>query len=445
MKPPSPLVVVVAVSARSIAQSLHRAGLACVALDLFEDFDTRQLALSTASVGEPNTFQISAPRVRAALSRIARDLARQNQSIRAVIYGSGIEAVPELIDSLRSVAPLAGNSRAAVQLVCEPRAFFGLLEKLGLPHPPVRFEPITGAARTWLVKCAGGSGGTHVRRYRSGEPLAVGEYLQADLSANPDRARIDFEPLDGAYSVTFLASLDQVRLLGVNRQWHGDDLAQGAGLAQGAEQPQSQSRSPRRGEVENDMPSFTYRGALSQVQLPAALATQAAAQATRLIGALGLLGLGSVDFLIHDGLIYWLEVNARPSASFELYEPIAAPGSLMAAHLAVCAADPGNAEPALLLSTARLPVRAHWHVFAPRELVVDARLADAWREGAAISDIPMPGSRIAAGMPICTVHAQAVSHQAAVAQLAAGQQQVWRWLAQTDWSEQPQRKPSHVH
>jgi predicted ATP-grasp superfamily ATP-dependent carboligase len=89
-----------------------------------------------------------------------------------------------------------------------------------------------------------------------------------------------------------------------------------------------------------------------------------------------------------------LEVNPRPTATIELYDADVE-GGMVALHLRACR---GKLPTPLKLSRAR----AHAIVYAPTALRVPASIAwPAW-----CTDLPEAGSAIAAGAPVCSVHAE---------------------------------------
>ncbi len=143
---------------------------------------------------------------------------------------------------------------------------------------------------------------------------------------------------------------------------------------------------------------------MSGLQLPAALEAELAGALDALVRATGVVGLGSLDFL-QEGNAWWiLELNPRPTATMELHDP-GFPRGLFDAHLRACAGE----LPAI--SPAPSPARAHAIVSAPAPW----RVGEGFGFPAWCHDLPMSGTALAPGMPVCTVTAEAPSPEEAAA------------------------------
>ncbi len=342
----SPRLLIVGVTGRALAASAFRWGRAVVVLDLFADRDTRELATECREVSAPVALRFHQGRLLAAARAFAPDA--------PLVYGSGFEGQIELLTRLAHGRELLGNPPAVVAAVRDPRQFFPLLDRLDIPHPDIRFE-IPRPAPGWLTKRAGGAGGTHVRPAAAGV-LAAGSYCQRFESGRPA-------------SVLFLADGRRAHVVGFNEQW----VAPGAG-----------SR------------PFLFGGAVSRLTLPAPLVRTIRTGLDALVDQLGLVGLNGMDFLYRDGEWRVLELNPRPPATLELYDEDY-PGGLLRHHVAAVqgALPQAPASPG--------PARALGVVHASAGLVVtpDIRFPSWCR------DVPMVGTRLATGHPICTVHAAA--------------------------------------
>ena len=93
---------------------------------------------------------------------------------------------------------------------------------------------------------------------------------------------------------------------------------------------------------------------------------------------------------------------------YETVWPQRWPLGLIERHLAACRRAQLPLAPAS-------PVRecaAQQVVFAPHSLVVSQELSDACIADACCRDIPMPGTRVAAGQPFCTVVVRAPTREA---------------------------------
>lgn len=343
--------LLVATSGRALAESARRGGWRPRVIDAFGDRDTRRAAEQVAVV-PLGAAGLHPEAVLAAADRLSR-----GSEATALVYGSGLEAQPEVLAELARGRTLLGNSPHVLRTVKDPRVFFALLDELAIAHPEVAFEAGAGG-EGWLLKRAGGSGGGHVRRLgRAPRRLGPDGYLQHEEQGTP-------------MSLLFIADGRRMRPIGFNTLWAAADV-------------------PGR--------PFVYGGAMNRARLspgPRQAMCRAAGALTR---ALGLRGLNGLDFL-HDGhRPLLLELNPRPAASFELHDPDA-PHGLLALHAAAC----GGRLPAPLPRPARR-VRALGIVYAPVALRIPAELVwPAW-----CRDLPVAGQTIAAGEPLCSVFAEA--------------------------------------
>jgi uncharacterized protein len=341
-------ILVVAVTGRALAESAARAGRSVVVLDYFADRDTRAIAEVCRAVARPGTLRFD----RRALGAAAAELAPPERC-SGVVYGSGFEGHPELLTRLAVGRRLLGNSPAILTAVREPRRFFSTLDALTIPHPEVSFttppEP-TG----WLVKHPGGAGGTRVRP-AGRRPPRSGSYFQRLVSGR-------------SVSVLFLADGRHACLIGFNEQW----------------------TTPRPGRP------FRYGGAVGAVTVSSGVRSTIQDRLNDLVAASGLIGLNGLDFLLDGDRWSVLEVNPRPTATVELYDPDY-PEGLFAAHLEACSGRLPLAQAAPGASRAHAIVHAEVAWETPESFEFPA-----W-----CHDIPIPGTRVAPGDPICTVRLEA--------------------------------------
>lgn len=348
-------ILFVAVTGRALAASAARAGRPSVVLDCFADRDTRALARHCRPVRAAGAIRFDAH----ALLSAAAELAPPARS-EGLVYGAGFEGRPTLLTRLARGRQLLGNSPSVVAAIKDPRRFFPLLAHLGIPHPEVRYAAPEGGE--WLVKRVGGAGGAHVRP-AGASPARAGHYFQR------------FQPGEPC-SALFVADGRRAVIIGFNRQWIAA--------------PQADR-------------SYLYGGAVGRATVPPGVASGVRARLDSLVAATGLVGLNGLDFMMWEGGWSVLEVNPRPTATMELYDPDF-PRGLLDWHLrAVRGELPGDPVP-------DGPARAHGIVRAPVAWEVPAM----FRFPEWCRDLPDPGLMFSPGDPVCTVHAAAASPEAAV-------------------------------
>lgn len=278
-----------------------------------------------------------------------------DMSRATVVLGSGLERDLELLEMIFHRFRVAGNHPQTVSLVKQPERFFPLLDALGIAHPETRLHP-PPQREGWLSKRTGGSGGTHVR-YCDDTPA---DYYQRVAPGRP-------------VSVLFLADGARAVVVGFNAQWP--------------------TPAP-------DMP-FRFGGIVGNADLPLRAKAVMTEAVERVTAVAGLRGLNSMDFMLDGTQPLALEINPRLSASFTLYD---AP-RLMQAHL--------NASKGLLEQPWKNEEKACalQVVYANVGFTVHEKVE--WPPW--VTDMPLPGTWISPGDPVCTVHAHASSADAAKA------------------------------
>jgi uncharacterized protein len=178
-------------------------------------------------------------------------------------------------------------------------------------------------------------------------------------------------------SVLFLADGRRASIVGFNQQW---------------------TNSARLG-----LP-FLYGGAVGSIALPEKLTTKISTRLNALVAATGVVGLNGLDFLLEGDNWSVLELNPRPTATTELYDPDY-PEGLFELHRRACLGSLPEAP------VAHRSARAHAIVHSATTWEVTADFTfPAW-----CRDIPVVGTRIVEGDPICTVHAEETHPEEAVA------------------------------
>jgi predicted ATP-grasp superfamily ATP-dependent carboligase len=353
------VILLVAFSARMLAELAVREGHAVVAVDHFGDLDLRRLCPSV-------------PVRRGGMAGLVE--AAEAIGASSVVYGAGLENRPDLVARLSAGRALLGCDPQTLGRVRDPVVLGAALRDAGFAYPRTLpgGEAPADRARRWLCKPVRGGGGRGVREWRGGA-LRAGRMVQERIEGLP-------------CSAAAVADGRSAALLGVSEQLIGRRALGTRG--------------------------YGWCGNLAPARLPApereALAQQAEAICAHLAAAFGLRGLFGVD-VVWDGDKAWVvEVNPRPTASLE---SLAAAHGLrpFTAHLEACAGRlPAHAAPARAAAAGKAVVFATEPVRAPDTRGWSAR---------GIRDVPHPGERIAAGHPLCTLVGTADTPEAVLADL----------------------------
>jgi methenyltetrahydromethanopterin cyclohydrolase len=280
LKVPSKLLVI-AQSARMLAQIAVDAGFMPVVIDCFADSDTRQLALHTLKVSSLKLADVQP----------ALEAVRKAYGLTHLVYGSGFEQCGETLAFLEEDWIVLGNSAEIFRRFQDKPAFFGRLADLSIPFPETVFAPPTDGGN-WLVKPMRGEGGCGISRYNPDAGSTLGEcYWQRVLEGK-------------AFSISFVAGCSQAKVLGYNRQWSAA--------------------------IDDEHP-FMFAGVCSHAEVSLVHQSQLSEWLTKLVEDFSLSGLGSLDFIVENDRCYVLEINARIPASAQLYGK-----SVFTLHLQAC-------------------------------------------------------------------------------------------------------------
>ena len=334
-------VLVVAVSARMIAQQAVADGYEVTALDRFGDVDLRAIAPGATAPSND------------ALTALAADL-----DADAVVYGGGLENRPDLVAQLSDGRELLGTPAELLAGARDPWAVGAAARAAGARAPEIRsvdarptFEPGGGDRATWLRKPQRGGGGRGVRRWRGGR-LRSTEILQRHVHGL-------------SCSAVAIADGRRAVVLGLTEQLHRP-------------------------------PGFQWTGNLAPPRLPAGerdeLDGQLRAACAEMAARFGVRGAFGVD-AIWDGRHAWvLELNPRPPAGLELFGPGSFEAHVRGAR-GVSLPTAGS-PPATRCAKVKLVLFAERDVYAPNP---------AWWPEGLVRDIPHAGEAIPRGAPVCTL------------------------------------------
>jgi len=343
-------VLIAAASGRALAASARRGGYVPLVADFFGDQDTIAAAQAHVRLCDGLERGMRSAGVLDALERLAT-----HQELAGIVCGTGFEDRPEVLGNIARRWKLLGNPPDVIVRAKDPLVLSKLCRDNGIAHPDISLSPPSDPIN-WLRKRKGGAGGQHIR-------AAVDDiggrtfYYQRRVAGAPT-------------SALFLADGNRALVLGFSAQWSSP----------APQQP------------------FRYGGAVQPASLAHAAAEAMIETVQKLAARLSLVGLNSADFLIDDrGGIQFLEINPRPGATLDIFEP--SEDSLFAMHIAAC-------EGILPAKAPRFEqARASAIVYAERDVAAFPALD--WPPWAA--DRPTVGIHVARRDPLCTVLACAAS------------------------------------
>jgi len=353
-------ILIIALSTRPFVKAAKEAGYHVTAIDAFADKETVALADKTLVVGiDKNGFVAS--QLLAAVKSLALD------EYAGFVYGSGLDAQPALLQELARLLPLIGNRAESVADVKTATSFFAALDALNIQYPAIYFsKPVDVDAHTYLMKFAGGCGGTHI------QICDAGTHNKSSNSAVSNNYYFQQYIAGRSISLLFLASQNIISVIGFN------------------EQLMSASQ----------VTPFRYGGAVSNIELMQAIKKQLIDYAEKLTVKFGLVGLNSLDVIVENDVVYVLEINPRLTATFDLYADSMC--GLFTAHLQACQLKNDYVK----LVNASNQSNAHAILYAPQAMqVTNTFIWPDWVVDTPQSDQTFINVELDA--PICTVLASA--------------------------------------
>ena len=344
-------IIIAALSSRAYVNAAVQADFEVLAIDAFCDVDTQKRAFATHQIGfDACGFNASE------LLKILQGL--DLSGFQGMCYGAGFEAQPQLLAEIAKLLPVIGNSAETVEQVKNPQIFNALCDAFEMPTPKTSLKRPRNTLG-WVSKQIGACGGAHIK------PL-----LPLDLLyVLPQKSPVYYQQITNGTPISclFLADGVHAEIIGYSEQW----------CAPTAISP------------------YRYGGAVSHTYVPQSVKNKIESFVKVMSFKLALRGINSADFLVENDTVCALEINPRLSATLDLYS--AKRGNFFASHVQACQAQltswpsvKSTAKAQQIVyagNTARVPAGMEWDDF--------------------VVDIPQANSEIAAGMPICTVTAEA--------------------------------------
>jgi len=349
-------ILIIASSARMLTQAAKAAGLKPLVIDRFADLDTQAGADAYRRVDSLSRADIMA----------AVEYFIERHGVAHAVYGSGFECCPESLGYLEKRLKILGNGADTFTKILHKKAFFSCLHGLNIPYPDVSFS-IPMPEGDWLIKPLQGLGGIGIQRWHAGGEPSASVYWQRYIEGRQN-------------SALFLADGCNVQVIGFNRQWT-------AAL--------------------DERQAFVFSGIINDSQLPDEHKALVTGWLTKLVPALGLKGLNSLDFIQAEGQCYVLEINARPPASMQLYDQ-----DLLVRHVK---ASQGELTGYLAVQTG---CTGYQIVYA----LSDLRIPKVFAWPPWCMDLPESSALIGAKQPICSIIAHADKSRQVLEKLSIRQQ-----------------------
>lgn len=263
------LLLIVAQSARMLAQSATREDYTVRVADCFADIDTLEVADRFLKLPELHDLEAN--------QWLQTIITLSDDEPCWLICGTGVERFYPVLSQLPAHIKFAGPSYECFEQICLPEKWFAVLESLSLPHPPTKLHKLQMANSKWLAKSVASWGGTHIVEANS-------------VTESSDRYYQQYiEGISG--SVLFLAAANDIQLLLFNQQFP----------------------------VNPSQYNFTLKAISSGLQLELKQQNFLHQALQILTEDLFLTGLMSLDFILKpSGEIFLLELNPRPTASCQL-------------------------------------------------------------------------------------------------------------------------------
>lgn len=339
-------------SCRAAAQSCAKAGFEVEVVDLFTDFDTRQVA----DVRVLKNLPWTAPKW------------LSESSVDAWCYAGGPENYRGVVRKMSKIRPLLGNSADTLWKVRNPFWLADVAERHQFAFPETHrlhdpnYDPVNPRrSEKWLVKPFKSGGGLRIETLRSLPELPRRFYLQRKLSGTPMSAAI--LSTKAGWQILGRCRLDVGRTYGVP----GPFVFAGATLV-------------------SHVGTSEIRKMVDAVHHEA-----------------NMIGLWGIDYIESDQATL-LEVNPRWTASMALFDR-QRDDPLMGYHVAACVGETVERLP-----RGRAGSSGSRIVYANRRLTFTTALLEKVLAvySDQVADIPMPDTVIEKGHPICTLYVDGI-------------------------------------
>ena len=263
-------------SGRGVVCSSQRFGCNLGVMDVFGDKDCLNSAAFWRYIGScsPDQTGINGKKFLNSLSGF------KINGFKGLIVGSGFEGKYDVLRQANEILPLYANSLPVFKSLENPNSFFETLKLLEVPFPQVNlsansFEEL---GSDWILKDLGSSGGRGIKK-TVGRKSRNSEYFQKQLSGT-------------TVSLSFFADGKNFIPLGYSKP---------ATIQQ------------------SNLP-FVFCGLDGPIELDNSIDQEALRISKLIVQKFKLKGFNGIDFLVFNRAVYFIDLNPRITASFEILQ-----------------------------------------------------------------------------------------------------------------------------
>lgn len=359
-------ILIIANSGRMLAEAAQRAGYQVLVIDRFADVDTVATAHAVWRVESLTLLCLQQ-----AIVQIPKHYA-----IEHLVVGSGFGNYIDSLAWLESQFTLLGNGGVIVSTITNPVTLYQTLERLQITHPETHFQAPETTQKQWLIKPYASEGGLNIKFYHE-QAVSQNHYWQRYLQGS-------------VYSALFVGNGVDAQLLALNQQWTTTHQDGQAFVFSGLIQSSDANLWPHHKTITNWIKKLTLKFAL--------------------------IGLNGLDFIIHEGRCWLLEVNPRAPASMMLYQQ---EDNLFNVHMNAC----HGILPCRYLPQS-IPVPAYQIIYTSARLIIPVDFK--WPDWTA--DQAKPGTIIDTDQAICSIIASACNAKSVLKLLQYRSQTLYQLL-----------------
>tara|TARA_Y100000022_G_scaffold99438_1_gene85791 strand:- start:372 stop:1520 length:1149 start_codon:yes stop_codon:yes gene_type:complete len=268
--------VLATLSGRGVAYSSQRFGYKVGIMDVFGDKDCLSAAVFWRHIGTCCTDQSYVDSKKFLNSLPVFKI----NGFKGLVIGSGFEGKYGVLRKANEILPLYANPLSVFKCIENPILFFKTLKLLGVPFPKVNLsaDSLKDVRSDWILKDLGSSGGLGIKKPFE-RKSKNSQYFQKLFPGT-------------AVSLSFFADGQNVIPLGYSK-------------------PVTTSQ--------GNLP-FVFCGLDGPIELNSSVDQEALRLSKLIVQKFKLRGFNGIDFLVSDKVVYFLDLNPRITAAFEILQ-----------------------------------------------------------------------------------------------------------------------------